>query len=72
MVDFGQAVAITFKEFFIDIYFSNCYSYVAVSNEMHNLILLNIFLFKGAAASDGLLQWELKCKQLQSLELDVF
>ncbi|GFG35967.1 hypothetical protein Cfor_02931, partial [Coptotermes formosanus] len=30
MVDFGQAVAISFKEFFVDDYFSDCYSYVAI------------------------------------------
>jgi cubilin len=31
MVEFSKVVAISFKEFFIDVYFSNCYSYVAVS-----------------------------------------
>ncbi|XP_021927790.1 cubilin [Zootermopsis nevadensis] len=30
MVDFGQVVAITFREFFIDTYFSGCDSYLAV------------------------------------------
>jgi hypothetical protein len=34
MVDTGQAIAITFKEFFFEVYFSNWYSFVAVSNEI--------------------------------------
>jgi hypothetical protein len=35
MVDTGKAISITFKEFFIDTSSSYCYSYIAVSNELH-------------------------------------
>ena len=40
MVDIGQAVVISFIELFIDVYFSDCYSYVAVSNKMHSVTFL--------------------------------
>jgi hypothetical protein len=33
-VDVGKAIAISFQEFFIDDYFSNCYSNLAVSNKV--------------------------------------
>lgn len=64
MVDFGQVVAITFREFFIDTYFSGCDSYLAVSNEINKLIFLDIFVVKRVAANDGLFHWEFKFKQL--------
>jgi hypothetical protein len=72
MVDIGRAIAITFKEFFVEFYFSNCISFVTVSNEMHLFISVHKLVFKSIAASDGLSSWKFKFKQLQGLGLLMF
>jgi hypothetical protein len=71
MVDFGQAVAISFKEFFVDDYFSDCYSYVAVSNKMYSVVLLCVSQIKMVAASDGLSCWALvmRCSKYTLLKM---
>jgi hypothetical protein len=60
MVDIGKAIAITFKDFFIDVYFSDCYSYFAVSNKMYSVIFLCVSQVKRVAAFNGLSCWEFK------------
>jgi hypothetical protein len=62
MVDIGRAIAITFKDFFIEFYFSNCYSSIAVSNEMYFFISIHISVL---AAGDGLSCWKFNFKQFK-------
>jgi hypothetical protein len=45
MVDIGRAIAVTFKEFFVELYFSNCYSSVAVSNKIYLFISIYKHVF---------------------------
>jgi hypothetical protein len=47
MVDIGQAIVISFQEFFIDDYFSDCYSYLAVSNKVYSAIFVCVYQIGG-------------------------
>ena len=57
-MDSGKAIAISFREFFIDDYFSDCYSYVAVSNKVYSATFVCASQIKRVAASDWLSWWE--------------
>lgn len=67
MVDNGKAVAISFREFFIDDYFSDCYSYVAVSKKVYSAIFVCASQIKRVAASDWLTWWEVKLNSYKIL-----
>ena len=67
MVDFGQAIVISFQEFFIDDYYSNCYSYVAVSNKVYSAIFVCASQIKRVVASDWLSWWEFKLNNYKIL-----
>jgi hypothetical protein len=51
-VDTGRAIVISFREFFIDDYYSDCYSYLAVSNEVYSAVFVRVSQIKKVAASD--------------------
>ena len=69
MVDTGKAVVISFHEFFIDAYSSNCYSYVAVSNKVYSAIFVCTSQIKRVAAFDGLSWWEFKLNNYKILDM---
>lgn len=68
MVDTGRAIVISFREFFIDdYYYSDCYSYLAVSNEVYSPVFVCVSQIKRVAASDWLSWWEFKLNDYKIL-----
>lgn len=66
-MDVGQAIVISFREFFIDVYYSSCYNYLAVSNKVYSAIFVCASQIKRVAAPDWLSCWDFKLNNYKIL-----